>query len=745
MRNLLTLILVAIASFQAWAIPAHRGMVTLTQPDGTQLTVELIGDEFYHFYTTSDGYTVLKNEAGVYEYAQRENERLVLSGIKAHNLGERTSTENTFLLGTTKHLTDRVERRLSESRRVAAQGTPGPSKVVNFKKFRGLIVLVNFSDVKFTMADPNTFYNEMVNTHNWNGYTDDNGNFVECTGSVWDYYSENSGGQFQPEFDIIGPVEVNYKATDMNKDAKANTIFKAAANAANQLGCDFSQYDGDNDGFVDMVFFQCAGYASAYAGNDERYLWPHKGSYYATPTVDGKKLRDYACSTELYGWESMPNTVQVEGIGTICHEFSHVMGLPDMYDVNYEAGGQIHHPDQWDVMAGGNSFNYGRTPCAFTIFERYAMKFARPKELKEPGHYTLKPINECNDGYIFRSPVEDEYFICDNRQKTRWDAYLPGHGMVVCRVDSSDVRYWDANLVACNEEHVFYEMLRAGNSKSGNKDSDPFPGTSHNTKICSTSTPALVTWDGSTSECGFFNIKENADGTIEFDIINENDIARDTEDFENMPTTTNKTATGVQGHYTTWDFNQCYVTAPGADKCKGQQSVAMFTPSVLSMAKPVNYDITQVSYDLFNPTSVVAKTTLQYSLDGGVTWEKAKPQAGATPVSVAAGAKQNIMWSVGFPKTQDVLFRIQINAGSKSAPCYIDNFAIFYDGEPGGPTAEPGDVNGDGKVDVDDVNIVIDIILGNATIEQYPNADVNGDGKVDVADVNAIIDIILAA
>ncbi|MBQ0069305.1 MAG: M6 family metalloprotease domain-containing protein [Bacteroidales bacterium] len=741
MRKLSVFLIQAFIAFQLLAVPAHPGAVSVTQPDGTQLTIELIGDEFYHFNTTTDGYTVVKNEAGIFEYAQRVNDMLVPSGVKAHNLGERNATENTFVLGLTKRMTDRVAHRDGEARRVKAMGAPGPNKIVNYKNFRGLIILVNYSDVKFTMSDPNKFYNEMVNTHHWNGYTDDNGKFVECTGSVWDYYSENSGGKFQPEFDIIGPVEVNYKATDMNKDAKANTIFKAAANAAHQMGCDFSKYDGDNDGFVDMIFFQVAGYASAYSGNDARYLWPHKGSYYATPTVDGKKLKDYACSTELYGWESMPNTVQVEGIGTICHEFSHVMGLPDLYDVNYEVAGQIHHPDQWDIMAGGGVANYGRTPCAFTIFERYAMKFANPKVITEAGHYTLKPINECNDGYIFRSPVDYEYFICDNRQKTRWDAYLPGHGMVVCRVDSTDERYWDANLVACNEEHIFYEMLRAGNSTSGNKDSDPFPGSSNNTKICSTSTPALKTWDGTTSEMGFFNIKENEDGTIEFDIINENDIARITEDFETMPTTTNKTATGVQGHYSTWDFNQCYVAAPGEGKCKGEQSVAMFTPSALTMSSPVYYDITQASFDFINPTTVTAKVALQYSTDGGATWEKAKPTAGTSPVSVLAGTTQNIGWAIGAHKTQPTQFRIQVSAGSKNAPCYVDNFAIFYDGEPGGPSTITGDVNGDGVVDIADVNACIDIILG--VTANKAEADVNGDGSVDIADVNKIIDTIL--
>ena len=75
---------------------------------------------------------------------------------------------------------------------------------------------------------------------------------------------------------------------------------------------------------------------------------------------------------------------------TICHEFSHVLGLPDFYDTDYEgSGGESHHPGDWSVMAGGNHLNNSRTPCAYSLYERMAVGFTEPMVINAKGHYTL--------------------------------------------------------------------------------------------------------------------------------------------------------------------------------------------------------------------------------------------------------------------------------------------------------------------------------------------------------------------
>jgi len=740
MRKLTTLLVMALMAVTAMAIPAHRGMSTITQPDGTKLTINLIGDEFYHFNTTTDGYTIVKNDAGIYVYAQRSGESLAASQVKAHNVGERNAAEEAYLASTQKFITDREARNEGEARRVKRDAPS--TEALDYTKFRGLIILINFTDVQFTMSNPKAFYEDMVNTIGFTGYVDDNGKNVSCTGSMRDYYSENTNGIFNPYFDIVGPVSVNYASTDCRGTSNAQTIFRAALAAAEQAGCDFSKYDADNNGTVDMVFFQVAGMSSSFSGNESNLLWPHKSSMWNSPTYDGKRFGTYACSNELYGFTSVPSTITVEGIGTMCHEFTHVMGFPDLYDTNYETSGQSHDPGDWDVMAGGGSNNYGRTPVGYTIFERYAMGFAKPQVITGEGTYTLEAVNKSNTGYIFRSPVSKEYFIIDNRQKTRWDYYLPGHGMVVCRVDSTSTTPWSNNRINADPSHNYYEMLRAGNTTSDALASDPFPGTKGVVQLCSYSTPALKTWNGTTSELGFFNITENA-GVITFEVKKETSIQKDIEDFETMPVTTSKTATGVQGRFTTWDFNQCFVTAPGEGECSGANAVSMVLPSAFTMAAPVYYDSYQVSFDVNNPSTTVAKYALTYSTDGGTTWVKPKSSAGSTPVSVAAGTKQTITWPIELAKSKGVIYRVAMSAGSKTVASYIDNFTIFYNGTPGGGAIK-GDVNGDGFVDITDVNVILNIILGNDEASKYDGrADVNGDGNVDITDVNAIINIIL--
>lgn len=737
MRKLISLLTLVFIAVSAMAIPAHRGSATVTQPDGSKLTIELVGDEFYSFNITTDGYTVVKNDQGYYVYAVRNGESLAASNVRAHNVAQRTASEVAFLGQLEQRITDRQARTQGEAHR-AKRDAPA-AKAFAYNNFRGLIILINFTDVKFTMSDPNGFYDKMVNEKGFTGYYDDNNRFVSCTGSMHDYYSENSNGVFQPQFDIIGPVEVNYKSTDCNGTSSAQTIFRAAITAANPY-VDFSKYDADGNSYVDMVFFQCAGLSSSFSGNDSKLLWPHKSSLYNAPQCDGKRFSLYACSTELYGWSSSPTSITIEGIGTMCHEFTHVMGFPDLYDTNYETNGQSHHPGDWDIMAGGGSFNSGRTPVGYTIFERYALGFATPQEITGPGTYTLRSVMN-NEGYIMRSPIGGEYFIIDNRQKSRWDTYLPGHGMIVCRVDSTNTNVWRNNSINCNASRNYYEMFRAGNSTNGAVASDPFPGSMAVVELSPSSRPALTTWNGTANDLGIYNIRESG-GVISFDVRSEGQILKIVEEFEGMPATTSKTEKGVQGTFAKWDFNQCRVMAPTAGSCNGAQAVAMMLPSALTTATPVYYDAYRVSFYANNTSSTATKLTLNYSTDNGATWTKAKDALGNTTITVNGKTDAIVSFSLALSKSVGTLFRISQTAGSKTIATYIDDFTIYYTGEPGAPAAD-GDLNGDGVIDVADVNILINIVLGRVDASQY-SSDVTGDGTTDIADLNAVINKMLS-
>ena len=750
MRRLSALLLaLALVCIQALAIPAHRGAVLMPQPDGTMVTVQLNGDEFYHFNTTTDGYTILLNDAGAYVYAQRDGLNLVPTGVLAHDAGERTVDEIALLSTLPKRLMDETEVAQGHVRRVKRD-----VDLSNFdlENFRGLVILIDFSNKQFAMENPREFYTTMFSKENLTGFHDPITNRdVSCPGSVRDYFNDQSNGAFKPPFDVFGPYRACYGQNGANQartnqcQSLASTIFTNALKAAND-SVDFTKYDNNDDGKIDMVYFLVAGYSSSYSGNNAGYLWPHASSLSWTyNSYDGKRIDRYASSTELYGFESTPSTVTVEGIGTVAHEFSHVLGLPDFYDTDYEeGGGQSHHPEGWDVMAGGGDYNYGRSPVGYTFYERYALGWAEPREITEAGSYTLNPVNTSREGYILRTPVENEFFTIENRQKTGWDAYLPGHGMIVTRVDSTNVSIWSNNKVNCNPEHNYFEMLRAGNTTSGDLPSDPFPGTTGNVMITNETSPNLTTWEGYANPFNLIGISEQ-NGIITFNVIEDGTIQSLVEDFESMPVSTGTTDKDVEGAFATWTFNKSGVRAPGEDKANDENSVMMKLPSLFYSTTPIYYNIYMASLTVFNSSSTIAKFSLEYSVEddaeGNPVWVTAKSAKDDDVAEVSSKTTRTVYWKLDLNNTQGAKFRIYMRAGNKNTATYVDDFTLYYTGEEGAPVGNnPNDVNGDGEVTVADINAVIDCILSSSFIK---SRDVNGDGEITVADINMIINAII--
>ena len=751
---MLLFMVASMVSLSAFANPAHRGSVMLPQPDGTLVSVSLVGDEFYHYNSTADGYTILLNEAGAWVYAERDGMVLVPTELLAHNEGERGAEELAFLAGVPKHLVD--EARVAEGHVRRVKRDVDLSNF-DFENFHGLVILLDFTDKKFASEDPQAFYTEMFSSEDFTRYHDPfTDRDVSCPGSVRDYFNDQSNGAFQPPFDVYGPYPATYVQNGVAMQARAvqcnnysQIIFNNALKQADG-DIDFSRYDNNGDGKIDMVYFLVAGYSSSYSGNSRGYLWPHAGNLNWTgSSYDGKKIDRYASSTELYGFESAPNTVTVEGIGTVAHEFSHVLGLPDFYDTDYdEGGGQSHDPGGWDIMAGGGDYNYGRSPVGYTYYERYALGWAEGREITGPGSYTLNPVNTSHEGYILRTPVENEFFTIENRQKTGWDAYLPGHGMIVTRVDSTNVNIWNRNEVNCNPDHNYFEMLRAGNSRSGDSSSDPFPGTTGNILLTNETQPSLLTWGGERSEY-IFNAITETDGVIGFNVFRDGTITSIVEDFETMPVSTGTTEQNVQGRFAAWTFNKAGVRAPGEGKAHGENSVMMKTPSVFYSTTPVYYNVYMASMTVFNTSSTTAKFSLEYSVEddenGTPIWVTAPSSKGEDGAEAAGKSESTCYWLLNLNNTQPAKFRIYERAGNKNVACYIDDLTFYYTGEEGGPAGwDKGDVNGDGEVNIADVNAIIGIILGEtAQADVVKRADVNGDGEVNIADVNAIIDIIL--
>lgn len=389
-------------------------------------------------------------------------------------------------------------------------------------KKRCLILLAQFSDKKFTMNDPKAFYNRVANEP---GFSE--GNFK---GSVADYFKAQSNGKFEMNFDVMGPYTLGEQAyygknegdqQDVNVQAMiAGCLGKAAAE-----GIDFSPYDWDGDGQMEMVFVVYAGRGEATGGGDDT-IWPHKGRMTNPVKCGNKTLTNYACSNEL----SVSN--EVDGIGTICHEFSHCFGYPDAYDVNYT---DLYGMGTWDLMCQGNYNGNGFTPAGYTAYEKYAAGWITPIELKENTSVSgMKPLAEGGDAYIFKNPNNsDEYYLIENRQKKGWDAGLAGSGIIINHIDYN-LKAWNYNIpnsmMSGINDHERITLIPADNIKSDkNEENDPWPYGNKN-RLANNTTPACNTYNLNTDGTKLMNIILSdmaiaADGTASFTFQNLNKTA----------------------------------------------------------------------------------------------------------------------------------------------------------------------------------------------------------------------------
>ena len=724
MKKVYALLLMAMAVVGAMAAPADRTPVRVTQPDGTTLTLRLVGDEFFHYNTTADGYTIVAVD-GAWQYAMSHDGQVVASGRLAHDSERRTADEAQWLAGVPRHLTSATDITAARQARARRDGLAERTPAIDYGNFHGLIVLVDYTDKQFSMDNPGEFYDRMINQEGYTGF-DYNGQFVPCTGSVRDYYNDQSSGLFDPQFDVVGPVTVPYECTAHTGNSNSWRVFKAAMDSVGPK-LDLSQYDLNNDGMVDIIIFIGAGFASNFGGNNSNYLWPHQSILYDYDNhsylrYNGIYVGTYAATNEMYGWETDPTSTP-EGIGTIAHELGHVLGLMDHYDTNYSDLGQSHDPGYWDVMASGDHLNKCHTPCNYNLFERYALGWASPPVIDQSGDYSLNPLDTSNEGYILKTSVDNEYFLLENRQQTGWDTYLPGHGLLVWRVDSTNASVWVQNKVNADPSHNYFELLRAVESSSGAKASDPFPGSGNVTGV---SDIRLHTWSGEPNTYMLNGIAEQG-GIITFSAVDMSQAEKMVETFDRMEVTT---ANSEQvGEIATWKLLSSRVVESGDGK-----AVSMVYPSNVTMTTSVSRNINRVTCDVENTSTTLAKFTLFYSLDEGATWQKAT----TSNFEVPAGTTTTIDWlGAAFGQSQRVRFRVGMVAGNKTVPCIVDNFTIYYSGG----EAITGDVNGDGAVDVTDVNEVINMILGKTAMDTV--ADLDGNGTVDVTDVNHIINIIL--
>lgn len=423
----LTLLLVFMAMMAA---PAKRGVVrTITLSDGTEMKATLVGDEYGHYWKGIDGK----------KYVKSGDTYVVMGEEVVKNAAARRAKAQ--------------QQRTKKMKARKASAYKGQKK--------GLIILVNFKDTKFQTADAATqaLYNNIANTA---GYKDDNG----FSGSVADYFKSQSRGDFELSFDVVGPVTVSQNASYYGENNKYNQdkypaeMVIEAVNLAKSSVSNWKQYDWDGDHKVDQVMIIYAGEGEA-SGGDASTIWPHEYNLYAANyygdgsgpvTVDTDlEVDTYAVANEGMVEQGLfTETFVYMGIGTICHEFTHCLGLPDMYDTKY--GGNFGMGD-WDLMDHGSYNNGGFTPANYSSFEKTQIGWITPTELTDATNVSaMKAWDDVDECYQITNPGnENEYYLLENRQQKGWDEFVPASGLLILHVDYNK-EIWDWNIANTNND-----------------------------------------------------------------------------------------------------------------------------------------------------------------------------------------------------------------------------------------------------------------------------------------------------
>ena len=511
-RKLFMLSVALLTSITMMAVPAKRGLTRMiTLSDGSTVEAKLVGDEFGHFWLADNGQAYVKttgvnfftevNAASIMVQAQSRRSEVNaqriqrLPGIKSHGA----------------------------NRRVGEYGDYTGAK-------KALVILVNFSDVQFAEAHDNALYQRIANEVGFN-----EGNFV---GSMYDYFYAQSEGKFELTFDVLGPVTVSntqsyYGSNDFEgNDLHPEEMVKEAVEQIKDQVTDWRQYDWDSDGYVDQVYVIYAGNGEADGGADTT-IWPHAWSLSysgigAVTVGENLKVDSYACGSELDG------SNKIDGIGTMCHEFSHCLGYPDFYDTDYSGGQGM---SDWDLMDSGSYNGDGYCPAGYTGYERWMAGWKEPIELNmgEASIENMKGLQDGGEFYImYNDGHTNEYYMLENRTKSGWDKALPGSGLLIIHVDY-DATIWAWNQPNDDPNHQRMTWIPSDGSYNftdygGNKyptglSKDPYPNaTSGNNTFDDTSSPAANLYNNNTDGTkllhkGIKDITKNSDGTISFNYV----------------------------------------------------------------------------------------------------------------------------------------------------------------------------------------------------------------------------------
>ncbi|MBO4742667.1 MAG: M6 family metalloprotease domain-containing protein [Bacteroidales bacterium] len=505
---ILTAILVLCTAVTALAGPAYPGRITVTQPDGTTINIRLHGDEYFHWATDDAGNILEQDEKGFWSISSTMT-RSTLGKLQEEAAARRAAANEAF--------------------KAAA------SSAANFGSPKIPVILVGFNGNGEGFTKTNADFNAMLNTP---GYSANN-----AIGSVFDYFNENSLGQFTPVFEVLGPVTVDNSksyyggntSSTQGSDARPEMALVHAAQKLDST-VDFSRYDNDGDGTVDFVLFYFAGYDEAQGGSTS-CIWSHAWYLSSSSNVtssgrkfDGVYLNRYFCTAEL---KSNSGSTMCS-IGTTCHEFAHTLGLPDFYDADYSTNGTAADMYTLDIMASGSYNVNSTTPPYFNAEELTEIGWLSSiPELTSTGSFTLPQVNYPDatsySAYRTKTSVNNEYFVYECRGGQRWDAGIPT-GMMVYHVDKSTNRVsgsttaaslWNNNSVNNYSAHPCCYVVPAAKPTS----TSYYSGSNFMFGSGSYKSYTPTAWNGNTTGFAFTNITYNSSSrTVTFNVKNSNTL-----------------------------------------------------------------------------------------------------------------------------------------------------------------------------------------------------------------------------
>ena len=439
------------------AVPAKRIQKVITLANGTQVSVELRGDEYLSWWEGTDGtaYRTTATDENVFEAFDLEAQKPAAAARRA-----RTEQGRVARLARVKNSLKGADDKM--------RGLGGDHITYKGVK-KGLVVLVDFKNKKFADGHDLEYYKNVINGKD---FTNEEEGYV---GSVRDYFLAQSNGQFELDFDVVGPVTMSNKYgyyggdSEYQKDEKVYEMIKEASDAI-QDQVNLKDYDWDGDGEADQVFFLYAGLGQA-SSNNASTIWPHESELRYWPcgvlSYPTGKINTYACANELQPETQGSSRYISAGIGTICHEFSHCLGFADMYDTS---GAGTYSMAVFDVMDHGSYNGNGFVPCNYTAFERIYAGWVEPIELIEAA--TVKDMKSVSDYgrpfIMYNYKNSNEYFLLENRQNTGWDKGLYGsNGLLIVHVNYVPSRWANntVNVITSNNKIQCCTVVNADGSR----------------------------------------------------------------------------------------------------------------------------------------------------------------------------------------------------------------------------------------------------------------------------------------